>query len=70
MTYLQLSNIGVKSYLETFFMLMLMILLLGSTSIPLGKSVLSGNFSFMFGKFYQFKEVVDKVDNSSAGGGQ
>ena len=47
-------------------MLRLMILLLGSTSILLGKSVIFGNYSSMIGKFHEFNYVVDKYDNSSA----
>ena len=41
-------------------------LLLGSTSISLGKSDISGNFSLMIGKFHEFNYVVNKYDNSSA----
>ena len=51
-----LSDIGVKLNLETFFILAIMILLLGSISKPVRKSVLSGHFSSMFGKIKQAEE--------------
>ena len=56
----QLSDINIKLNLETFFNLWFLILSLGSTSILLGKSLLSGHFSSSNGKYFEAK-VVEKT---------
>ena len=62
----QLSDINIKSNLETFFTLWSVILLLGLTSISLGKSVFSGHYSFTNGKFYEVVVTFNILPRSTA----
>ena len=60
----QLSNINIKLNLETFFTIRFLILLLGSTSIPLGKSGKISHIWQFFVLKWQIYEVVVIAKNN------